>query len=506
MAYKLNIFTKKFDIDTMQSLTTLDSRYVNVTGDTMTGNLNMGTYVLIGGTGITDVLKLQSTTGNGTLTSPAIQLLTGNNGATTAVTVLNNGNVGIGTTSPLSKFEVNGDVATLRIVDNVTRTPTLDLIRGTGAFGSDVYGDWRIQNNTAKLNFVNYASTSGERTYLTLDGSTSAATGVRIGINTATPAAPLDIEGTNFPVYRTVRNVTATTGFNSTNIFVTKTTGNAEDGLGGGLVFGFQDDTQVTDSYLASIGAVRDGGDTKGALVLFTYNNIPQERMRITNTGNVGIGTTSPSGRLHINGTVDEEQLIVRAHSTQTANLQVWQDSSGNALAYVNQVGTGKFVEINTTGNITLDGTGNAFMILDRNATTNFAAFQFKTTGVTKATVGIYNTATNNLVFNLDSADAGRRQTLILKPNSEAVFNDEGGNMNFRVESDTEENMLFLDSDADTDGALYLGGTTNGIEIKKGGVLTFLGTANISGGASGSFTTTDGKTVTVTGGIITAIV
>lgn len=59
-----------------------------------------GGQTLIGGTGVTDILKLQGTSGNGTLTSPAIQLLVGNNGATIAATILNNGNVGIGTTTP----------------------------------------------------------------------------------------------------------------------------------------------------------------------------------------------------------------------------------------------------------------------------------------------------------------------------------------------------------------------------------------------------------------------
>ena len=63
-----------------------------------------GGQTLIGGTGVEDILKLQGTSGNGTATSPAIQLLVGNNGATVALTALNNGkvfvasNFGIGVT------------------------------------------------------------------------------------------------------------------------------------------------------------------------------------------------------------------------------------------------------------------------------------------------------------------------------------------------------------------------------------------------------------------------
>jgi len=63
-----------------------------------------GGQTLVGGSAVTDTLKLQGTSGNGTLTSPAIQGLVGNNGATVAYTVLNNGNVGIGTTSPGAKL------------------------------------------------------------------------------------------------------------------------------------------------------------------------------------------------------------------------------------------------------------------------------------------------------------------------------------------------------------------------------------------------------------------
>jgi hypothetical protein len=92
----------------------LDAAKVNKAGDTMSGNLNMGTNKLIGGTGVADILKLQGTTGNGTAGSAAIQLLTGNNGATTALTVLNNGNVGIGTTSPGAQLQVvSGAAATI---------------------------------------------------------------------------------------------------------------------------------------------------------------------------------------------------------------------------------------------------------------------------------------------------------------------------------------------------------------------------------------------------------
>lgn len=55
------------------------------------------------------------------------------------------------------------------------------------------------------------------------------------------------------------------------------------------------------------------------------------------------------------------------------------------------------------------------------------------------------------------------------------VINDVGSAANnFRVESDTEENLIFVDA---SDDSLWLGGTTNGLKISKGGKLRAYGTA-----------------------------
>ena len=65
------------------------------------------------------------------------------------------GNVGIGTTSPNTNSEVSGDKATIRISDSSgDRQPQLEFLRGTGAFGSDEYTDWRIYSNGGNLNFL----------------------------------------------------------------------------------------------------------------------------------------------------------------------------------------------------------------------------------------------------------------------------------------------------------------------------------------------------------------
>jgi len=64
------------------------------------------------------------------------------------------------------------------------------------------------------------------------------------------------------------------------------------------------------------------------------------------------------------------------------------------------------------------------------------------------------------------------------------TINDVGNSAyDFRAESYTEANMIFLDSSADT---LYIGGTTNGVAIEKGGVFSFIsgGTGSIKDGTN----------------------
>ncbi len=67
--------------------------------------------------------------------------------------------------------------------------------------------------------------------------------------------------------------------------------------------------------------------------------------------------------------------------------------------------------------------------------------------------------------------------TGLLTATNGLTINEDGGSAatdDLRAESDTEANMLWLDASADL---LYLGGSTNGVRVAKGGAVTLLGTA-----------------------------
>lgn len=71
-------------------------------------------------------------------------------------------------------------------------------------------------------------------------------------------------------------------------------------------------------------------------------------------------------------------------------------------------------------------------------------------------------------------SDDGTTTALTVDNATGIVVNEDGADRDFRVESDTEANMLVVDAGTDI---AYLGGTTNGVKIEKGGNLTLIGTA-----------------------------
>lgn len=91
-------------------------------------------------------------------------------------------------------------------------------------------------------------------------------------------------------------------------------------------------------------------------------------------------------------------------------------------------------------------------------------------------------TQSNAIAQDLDSSGNVHNQRYVAHATNvnTNVFNEQGSpNLDFRIESDTESNMFFLDSDGSTNGLFYLGGTTNGTIFPKGGKQVMLGTARV---------------------------
>jgi hypothetical protein len=175
---------------------------------------------VIGGTGATDILKLQGTSANGTLTNIAIQALVGNNGGSAAFTVLNNTNVGfgVGMTAPTANVHIeagsiaagsspikltSGSLMTTPetgafefLTDRLYFTQTTSTTRKTIAAYDDnsgATGDIHYRDSGGNFTRLAIGSTSGQ--IMTVNGGLPAWTTVlsgasKITVSTTAPTSP----------------------------------------------------------------------------------------------------------------------------------------------------------------------------------------------------------------------------------------------------------------------------------------------------------------------------
>lgn len=202
------------------------------TGQTAIGGTDQMT--LVGGTGTTADLNLKTTTGVGA-TGADIHFLVGNNGATEAMTILNNGRVGISTNAPAQPLHIAGNIRwDGTVYDNRGNAvwqqsasgvaSNRDLTFGNATYGRNMWGfaanSFTKGTHPALGSYTFYAngetaggSTVGHTYFKTqtagaataangadflIELGTKGATGTRdgrVGINTTSPAALLDVTG-----------------------------------------------------------------------------------------------------------------------------------------------------------------------------------------------------------------------------------------------------------------------------------------------------------------------
>jgi hypothetical protein len=197
-------------------------------------------------------------------------------------------------------------------------------------------------------------------------------------------------------------------------------TGTHNIGGGGYIQFDTSVSATARGDYNARIEGIRaalDNGSSE--LIFFTTNTVATpnsvERMRITSAGNVGIGTTTPDANLTVNGAA--------SFAAGTALLPSIARSS----------------DLNT---------GFWFPAADTIAASTAGSERLRITSTGNVGIGTSSPAAK------------------LSVDGSAIFNESGADVDFRVEGDTDANLLFVDASTDRIG---VGTGTPGFKLEVNG-------------------------------------
>ncbi len=248
---------------------------------------------------------------------------------TNGITILGNGDVGIGTVSPGYKLDVveAGGVASARI-----RSTNANIAR---LFLSNTVGTWRLYSAAASNSFRIFSDSLNDDAFVIKSNG-------NVGIGTPAPEGKLHIftgdsgGSVNSSADELVIETASTGGIQLLN-------GTTSSGY---ILFG--------DSDANSIGQIRYL-HSDNSMRLHTANN---ERLIIDAGGKVGIGTSSPSQKLHVSGSALVEGAL-HIGSTNSINLDsstIYRSNNSFKIIGGGPQSTRNHIELTNGGGLIIDG------------------------------------------------------------------------------------------------------------------------------------------------------
>ena len=352
------------------SLTTTGNNGASTYNST-TGVLNVPTYTLagLGGINLTSLSATSPLAYNNTTGVFSIQQASGSQAGylssadwttfNSKQAALTNPVTGTGTSNYLPKFTGTSTIGNSLIYDNGTQigigTTTLTNLltigdsttRGTvKIFGTSTLVPFISIDNTNQTNGKNYTIYSGGSAVGTFDIYDSTASAYRLtitntgnfGIGTTLPGYKLDVRGT----------------YDASGIISVRSTDSAAINVGGVLGFGGFHNATTNESQWAWIKGAKENSNANDnasylAFATMISGGSPTEKMRINSSGNVGIGTTTPS-------TIGTYKVL-SVVGTSGGLIELMNGSSNQSWIYGNNVG------------LNLDANGSLDVLITTNST-----------------------------------------------------------------------------------------------------------------------------------------
>ena len=230
-------------------------------------------------------------------------------GASSGTLFLKGGQVGIGTASPGYKLDVNttgGSAATARLIGNDQSNVRLRL-ENIGSGGRT----WEIVGGSPSVNNSNFSirDVTGSTTPLTIDSSGN------VGIGTTSPQNLLHMYGSDAYL-----RIQAAGGSNYSYIRL--------------------DDGSTNGYLIKNLSAGTANGALPGALYTYTDNNKAFQHIHagtplftILSGGNVGIGTTTPAGKLDVVTTTAPAAVFRNTTAASYTSLRLYNDQNSSIRA-----------------------------------------------------------------------------------------------------------------------------------------------------------------------------